>query len=105
VADVYSVRFLGEAVTSGFGLLYTVPAGHVAVIRSISVVSLSSGTSDGQLQIGGLFVVYRANPIPAGGSAYWTGRQVANAGESIRTYTGGGPLHWTVSGYLLTTNV
>lgn len=98
---IYSTRFIAEAVSGGYGAIYTVPAGRVAVVTSINCVSLGSGTSDAQVTVGSV-LLWRADPLVANGFASWVGHQVANPGEQLRTYTGGGPLHWAISGYLLT---
>jgi hypothetical protein len=99
---IYSTRFIGEEVPSGYGRLYTVPIGHVAVVRSITVVSAAPGTSDAQVVANGLWYLWRVDPLAAGVTAYWNGRHVLNAGDTLQTYIGGGAGHWTISGYLLT---
>jgi hypothetical protein len=98
---IYSTRFIGEVNNGGYGALYTVPGNKVAVIRSVNVVSGAPGVSDAQLLVNGTFWLFRVDPLAANAVGSWEGRQVLNPNDTLRTYVGGGPAHWAVSGYLL----
>ena len=100
---VYSVRFL--AGVSSIGSIdiptYTVPAGHVAVVRDIDLVLGTSGSAPIFTGANGNWLVRwvagAANEVKS-----WRGRQVYEAGEQFAMYMDHQVTHYQVSGYLLT---
>lgn len=101
----YSTRFFAGTPAAGDELVYTVPAGYVAVVRDIELLQ---GYADTQ-------TVYVILSVPgpltvgfAGSSAlasleflHWSGRVVANAGDELYVFTNDGEVQVTISGYLL----
>jgi hypothetical protein len=106
LAGIYSTRFVAVAPTVTNTVYYTVPAGKIAVIRSMTVAWSATARAGGTVYVllplsnGYLWVVN----IPGGspGSDRWEGRTVLNPGETIRASTTSSPVTFlTVSGYLL----
>lgn len=100
---VYSTRFIAATMASGLHSAYTVPAGKVAIVRDVDVVSQGSTfpTTLGLYAPGVsafLFVVTLASSALWAG---WRGRQVFTAGEVLDTYDAYGGSSIFVSGYLL----
>lgn len=87
-------------------LYYTVPAGYVAVLRSMTFGYAEPARAAGVMSV----VLSPANSriwvvlvvASSAGSATWEGRLVMPAGEQIRASYTGTPGQWlTASGYLL----
>jgi hypothetical protein len=97
----YSVRFLNGLQPAGAGTPYTVPAGYVAIVSSISISTGGTGPIGAQLYIGAS-PCYQIGSLAANSFAQWNGHQVANPGENITSYCTGGTAYFLVSGYLLT---
>lgn len=103
MAPVYSTRFAAGEQTGGSWpkVLYTVPAGRVAVIRDL-IVTAYSATAKGSITPNALSEALRleatANPT------FWhlELRAVLNAGEELRLYGDSARWAWWISGYLLT---
>lgn len=100
---VYSTRF-AAVVISGALNLYTVPAGYIAVVRSVDF--LATGASPGifawGLAAGGIYFA-GATGLTTDNAYHWEGRQVFNAGDTIKAITATITGQLAVSGYLLTT--
>ena len=104
---LYSTRFALHTVASAAPeLLYTVPAGYVAILRDVDYLMTGSAALALSLQVSGRTCVY-LSPAPVAGVGYdsWRGRIVMNAGETLTSVVPG----WTVQtadihagGYLLT---
>lgn len=96
---VYSTRFV-FATLSGAWTWFNVPAGYVAVIKSIVMTNNSVDAGDGLVAVGTSLVWLQRFP-GAGGAISVAMHLVVNAGESI----GGNPEHGgmvvVVSGFLL----
>jgi hypothetical protein len=106
VARVYSTRFFAGAVTSITSVIYTVPAGYIAVIRDITATMFSTAAGDvlilginppGVYNVG--FKTYGTNYQPA----HWDGRMVLNPGDELLANTNATSANVVVSGYLLAT--
>lgn len=102
---VYSTRFIAVANGTPQRVTYVVPAGFVAVVRSVDIyldegpgATAYAGIVDPACSIG-----QWSSSASGYVTATWNGRQVANAGEelvgSVNGDVGGSIL---VSGYLLT---
>lgn len=98
MAGVYSVRFF-VAAGSGIVTSYTVPAGRVAVVRSVVATSTVGAAAFAWLYIGPTPIYYLSFPEPGSARAVEM-RQVVNAGEAVRVYTSAPELFVAVSGYL-----
>jgi len=111
MATVYSRKFAeAPAFTGGPTLLYTVPAGFLAVVRTISIVwgdVVVSGL-DAWVQTGALTKLCRQTYAAAissttiGGAAVFDGRWVLNAGDTLSAQTAAGTCDIFVAGYELT---
>ena len=105
MAKIYSTQFFnGENDTDG-AVLYTVPSGFVAVVRSIDVHHVPSAA--GQVcgcVLGSTFVQLG---VAAGTTSYnpppWSGRQVLTAGQAMEGVFSGFYQQIAISGYLLST--
>lgn len=105
-SSVYSTRFVKSALTNANVTYYTVPAGFVAVVRTMTAAWTTTGTTGGVVQVllngANSWVWVVKTPAPDSDSALWDGRLVLPAGELIRAAaTASGTIHLTVSGYLL----
>lgn len=85
--------------------VFTVPAQYVAVIRDVEVYAgtVSAVEVSANLKVPGPLILafYVVNGLEPGTWAQWTGRVVANAGETLTLgATVDGPIV-TASGYLL----
>ncbi len=102
MANVYSTQFLTWSNPTS-GVLYTVPAGYVAVVRDMDV------WWDGETDEGSLiasihnvctFMVFYGAPSVA--SAFqWRGRVVINPGEKLELFPSVGNWSGVACGYLL----
>lgn len=101
----YSTRFAAGEGTGSGAVVYTVPAGYVAVIRDIELLS-GSGTTD-EVVIdatvpGPLNVVIWLHIFGAAFAwAQWAGRAVLNAGDEISVTAPADGSTYLISGYLL----
>lgn len=102
---IYSTQFaVGVLATSGPELVYTVPDGHVAVLRGFDVFLYTGSVMVCLLGVD-------ANPSclgavspaaePAAGFASWTGYQVFPAGEKWYLSANFAGVSYILSGYLL----
>jgi hypothetical protein len=107
-APVYSIRFYAGPVGEAVQVLYTVPAGSVAIISDIELVNggSSSGLCYVVLQVPGQPDVYwyHAEALGAGESQQWTGHVVLNAGESLAASANITTVQGVFSGYLLSSS-
>lgn len=106
-ATVYSTRFVNAQLTGTNTTYYTVPAGNVAVVRTMTAAWSAPASGQGVVQVlvNGANAFIWFTPIGASetASALWNGRLVLPAGEIIRAAnTGTATVRLTVSGYLLT---
>lgn len=105
--NVYSARFFADTLTStALKVLYTVPAGYVALVKSIDLVVGVTATSGVSLQLpGSLNFWFVALPSSATIYASWRGHCVLEPGETISGIIPGytsGTAWLSASGYLLT---
>lgn len=102
-ARVYSRNFVALA-TSTVGATVVVPAGGLYIVRDIDVVDASGSANSFVFEGSSSQVIWFQTYTPGGptSSFEWRGRQVIEAGDSFRVFSGGGPWHMTVSGYSLT---
>lgn len=108
---VYSTRFIGLIIPGIGHTGYTVPDGHLAIVRDISGHILSSDTEVNDYVLAFIQDLDGNTPIfaqwemaaGASGPTQWEGRVVVNTGETIRTDVNTPGTVWsvTVSGYLL----
>lgn len=102
--SVYSTRFsLSSVAVPGPSTLYTVPAGHIAVLKDVDYYQTAGAASFLFIGEGTAALFPIALSTPAGvNSAQWRGRMVFQAGETIAQKNGGGTFSITLNGYLLT---
>jgi len=102
--SIYSTRFLaGSGLASGSGVTYPVPAGYVAVVRTITMNGGGAGGEDGLAIIAGVAGFARTK-LPAGvAGSTWNGHVALNAGETLELFAVSGPVDMVASGYLLAT--
>lgn len=99
---VYSVRFAGGPLVET-SATYVVPAGKVAVLRTVDFVSLVSGTqlvAIGTLLAGGSPYFWHAENLTIETNDMWRGNQVFNAGDTM-IFDTTGTVVFQASGYLL----
>lgn len=106
-SSIYSTRFVKSALTNANVTYYTVPAGYVAVVRTMTAAWTTTGTTAGVVQVllngANSWVWVVPTAAPDSNSALWNGRLVLPAGELVRAAaTAAGSVFLTVSGYLLT---
>lgn len=103
---VYSTRFVASLLTATNDVYYTVPAGYVAVVRTMTLagVAPAAGAGTAQVELGGsnsrvwMHAVQNSEIV----SEVWNGRLVLPPGETIRASISGTTVPYlTVSGYLL----
>jgi hypothetical protein len=82
-------------------LHYTVPEGHVAVVKSITVCNVSAGTRAIQVTIGAATVIYAPN-LAVNETRVYALHQVADAGDNISCYASDTGSAVLISGFLLT---
>jgi len=104
VARVYSTLFFAGGISPGDHDVYTVPAGHVAVLRDVALLNASITNA---LVVIGSFpdnVNWWRLTTGAGVSscAEWQGRQVYPAGYTMTLDFVGDAAFVRMSGYLLT---
>ena len=106
-ATVYSTLFVAVAPTGTNTIYYTVPAGNVAVVRTMTAGWSVPGSTPGTLFVldrkSGGFVWAVPIAAPSTGSDVWNGRWVLNPTDTIRASSSvTSTVYLTVSGYLLT---
>lgn len=98
----YSTRFIGARINSS-SATYTVPAGMVAVLNSVTLVG-QSGTPEVTIYVeisGGATVQVLAQlPGVASSPAPWSGRVVLNPADVLYVGVGAGECDVVASGYL-----
>lgn len=101
MSSVYSTRFIGFAADET-PPVFTVPAGYVAVVRDIDVVSGGGAMINWQCSIveGGKFAVGQFTVESLAQHQEWRGRVVLLAGEHL-AFAADGPVDGAVCGYLL----
>ena len=83
---VYSSQFVLASLASGVTASFEVPAGYVAVIRSVTAGGQPGVSSEVIVQVDGVFVIALACvPVYPGGSAGtdWSGRIVLQSGQTL----------------------
>lgn len=108
---VYSLRVFDEPALSGGPLLvYTVPAGNVAVLKCIAIVygDVTVSGMDAWLQLSDLAKLVRytwattvSDPVNYGGTALFYGSWALAAGEQLYAQVNAGTADVMASGYLL----
>jgi len=99
VNQPYSERFLHGRSTNG-QQVYTVPAGHRAVVKCITVQTFTVTGAYGLVRCAGQPLLYLvARTVDENRTV--TGQWVAYEGELIEALTGAGDVAWHVAGYLL----
>lgn len=97
---VYSEEIL--RVTGSAGWFYaTVPAGHVAVVKSVTMKGDSGSTQGAQLSIGGVVIAWLAIPAATYGLAQ-SMHQVAYEGQQIGISLSAAMVGCGVGGYVFT---
>lgn len=103
---VYSTQFCAVLSTSTLTAVYTVPAGFVAVVRTMTYAWSSLARTAGIAQVlngnnaGRVWVVHIAASEQS--SDLWNGRLVLPAGDKLQVNTTAtGTVFFTASGYLL----
>lgn len=99
MADIYSTRFAASYAYQGWKY-YTVPAGHVAVVKAISVLSNDApAASIFGVDINGMWAYYWSSP-GVGQSRHDEVRWTVYAGEKMGFYTSVGLVAYQVNGFL-----
>lgn len=112
MAPVYSTRFIqAPAFSGGPTLVYTVPAGYVAVLKAISIVwgDVTISGLDAWVQDDGLTKLVRRTISSGvqdyellGGCDVFYGSWAYTSGEALYVQTASGTCDFLGSGYLLT---
>lgn len=101
---VYSTQFVAHAqFGAGSGVGYTVPAGFVAVVRSVQLAEFSGTASGCVLEDASGVQMANAQSGTSGFFQNSSLRAVLNAGDEIKYSVSGGDWTIRVSGYLLST--
>jgi len=102
MARIYSVRMaMGSAAPGAPVVIYTCPAGRVAILRDITVDPLAAGATSFQFDINLSGVVFSGVGAVQFSTQQWTGRTVMVAGDTLNLGVGGGSFRYIVSGYEL----
>jgi hypothetical protein len=102
MALVYSARFVAGSFAAGLsGVVYTVPAGKTAVLRDMSVFADGGAAGYAAIILTGVATLASVVTPASGPAPSWEGRQVLNAGETIKININGGTCEVAISGYLL----
>lgn len=101
MSSVYSTRFIGFAADES-PPAFTVPAGYVAVVRDVDVVSGGGSIINWQVSIveGGKFAAGQFTVESLIQHQEWRGRVVLQPGEHL-VFAADGALDGAVCGYLL----
>lgn len=102
---VYSTQFCKGSVSGSPVVLYTVPSGYIAVLRSIAAYN-NTGSSQSVLLSPGVSgssegAFAKDDSLASGDVFQWEGRQVLNAGEQLIVAFPNATLAVMASGYLL----
>lgn len=105
---IYSKQF-ATGVLPGIGptVVYTVPAGYIAVLRSIDTFVNVGGTAPCSFGLNGAPPCIFAIPpvsIPGGAISLWRGYQVLNSGDALDMNASFPNTSYLISGYLLSTS-
>lgn len=103
MAAPYSTRFVHGAPAAPGSLVYVVPAGFRAVIRTVSFTTGGTGGATFWFSSAGAIIGIWAS-VPAYNTINWDGRQVAMAGDDITGHVEVGGAYCVISGYLLEEN-
>lgn len=102
---VWSTRFIGAAVQTAAQATaagYVVPAGRIAVVRSIDFYVDGIGNMFVGPVVGTFFsIVVSTAGVPELQARHWDGDQVLYAGERLNVAWASGAFRLTVSGFLL----
>lgn len=102
MAGIYSTQFAAGSQASGTTtVVYTVPAGKVAVVRDIVVGAQDTPANSVAVNYYGVAEIYQAGAIAQYSTAHFEGRVVLNAGDSIDVDAISGTWTYVISGYLL----
>ncbi len=102
MASIYSTQFYeGYTAALGSHALYTVPAGKIAIIRSISVAVVSAAVNQGYIGVTGKSLIAAWTNLPIITDKQVNCRQVLNAGEVLTLQLNTSDVAVAVSGYLL----
>jgi hypothetical protein len=97
---IYSTQFAkGFVDSAAHNLTYTVPAGNVAVLRSIDWVS-GAGGNVACLAGGTYFNIILVDASHPATWGHWSGALVLKAGQAFTTIWSGGGTHLVVCGHL-----
>jgi hypothetical protein len=100
---VYSTRFYGGRPATSPLALYSVPAGYVAVVRSVQMLVTTSGlTLSVSSSATGASIAWALSAAPIQYFNFDV-RAVVQAGETINAGGGNGSHQLYISGYLLST--
>jgi len=100
--SVYStVFYAAELPSAGDSSVYVVPAGYVAVLRSVLLFNHSGAAAFAVVYEPGSFTVLVNDTVADETVLEWQGRVVFNAGEDLHVDVGTIPFSVRLSGYLL----
>jgi hypothetical protein len=103
--SIYSTQFAtGTMSTAGPELVYTVPAGHVAVLRGFDAFLYTGAVFVCVLSINGnpsCLGAIASAAQPNSGIGSWSGYQVFNPGDAIYLAGNNAGITYILSGYLL----
>jgi hypothetical protein len=103
MAAIYSTQLAAGSQASGTtSVVYTVPAGFVAVIRDIVFGAQSPPANSVASNIAGVAEIYSVDTVTQYRTAHSEMRVVVNAGQSINVDAIAGTWSYIISGYLLT---
>jgi hypothetical protein len=95
---VYSETFVRTTVRDAW-VVYTVPSGMRAVVKTIAAVSTSTSIATVTVEVGGVYMTSRA--FQASGADFVINTMaVAYSGQLVRALTQGGLAHVSISGFL-----
>lgn len=101
----YSTRFYSDTFDTGSPVLYTVPAGYVAVIRDMRLYAATSSTAEVAIEVTNpgpaTTIIFFNNDVSPGDYVEWQGRVVIDDGAEIIGVTTEPGITAHISGYLL----
>lgn len=102
MAGIYSTQFAAGSQASGTTtVVYTVPAGKVAVVRDIVVGAQNAPANSVAINYAGVAEIWEVGTIAQYSTAHFEGRVVLNAGQTINVDAIAGTWTYIISGYLL----
>jgi hypothetical protein len=101
-STVFSTRFIGGVSSPTSSQTYSVPAGNVAVLKSINAIAAGSGVTVCNINVNNVWTVFVQASLAVNVLYQWSGHQVLNPGDQLECGSAGGNTYFTVSGYLLT---